>query len=114
MGIAVDAVTHRVYVNNDFYAPGSWHKKYDPKVNYNAFNHNDDAWHAFNTNGQFAPPVQLVVIDGVSGQIAGKHESRYCQGILVDPDTGLVYSATRDSVTGENDVLIFQDVTPGN
>jgi hypothetical protein len=114
MGIAVNPATHRVYVNNDFYGAGGWHKKYDPKVNGHAFNHNDDAYHAYNTNGQTVPPVQLVVIDGVSGQIAGKHESRYCQGIFADPATGQVYSATRDSVTSENDVLIFQDVTPGN
>lgn len=84
MGVAVNPVTHRVYVANDFWISGSSHSS-------------------------ASPSKQLVVIDGTLGEVAGVFHMPYAQGIAVDPTTGLVYLADRGNVP-YNNVYVFQDV----
>jgi hypothetical protein len=97
MGIAVNPVTHRVYVNTDYRGPEAAHR-----IVHNRY------------IGDFAPLGQLVVIDGVHRNVVGRHESSYCQGIAVDPLSGRVFIADRSGTAIAGDVLVFQDVAPNS
>ena len=105
MGIAVDAVTHRVYVAYDFQGAGAYNQ-FDAHANEHANGH------AYNINGVTSMPEQLLVINGPTGSVAGVRKMNYCQGIAVNPLTGRVYLFDRSGTDSNGDVFVFQDVSP--